>query len=404
MADHRNAIDSETDHPAQEIARGELSEILDLELSRLPTQFQTPVVLCDLEGLTHREAAQRLGIASSTLQDHLAKGRRLLRDRFVRRGVTLSLGALVASQAQHVLSEERISAISSKALLFALGKSASEICVSSLAFQTANKVTATMMKTRTLTLCCAALTLIMLFGPISALTGIGPAAGWLRADDLLFDDFTSPNPTSLNREPIRWLPDPGRLSIVDGSLHIAGAGQFSRAVTSGFDHADVSVRTLFRDGHNASPWIQARFRKNLQPADTGYFAGLLTDGTAFIGITGGNPREIVSVPTDVDPTRESVLLQFDALGDELTLYAWRADEPFPAEPTVSFDGATLLHSGEIALGIGAGNQSLAHSGNFDFVRVAPYSIPEPSTALLAGAGLAGLLYVSRRAHLPQCFS
>jgi hypothetical protein len=88
----------------------------------------------------------------------------------------------------------------------------------------------------------------------------------------------------------------------------------------------------------------------------------------------------------------------------LALYVWRPDEPFPAEPIVKYDGATLLHPGRIALGISPGNQSLAHSGSFDFVRVAPYSIPEPSTALLAGAGLAGLLYVSRRAHLPQCFS
>jgi RNA polymerase sigma factor (sigma-70 family) len=153
MADHHHALNSEADEGAKRIDREELNEILDLELSRLPERFQTPVVLCDLEGLTHREAAKRRGIASSTLQNHLAKGRQLLRERIVRRGVTLSLGAFAASQAQQAFSEEQIAAISSKATQFALGKSAAEIHVSLLAYQTATKVTATMTKTKTLTLC-----------------------------------------------------------------------------------------------------------------------------------------------------------------------------------------------------------------------------------------------------------
>jgi hypothetical protein len=95
-------------------------------------------------------------------------------------------------------------------------------------------------------------------------------------------------------------------------------------------------------------------------------------------------------------------MQFDAFGDQLALYVWRADEPFPAEPIVKYDGATLLHSGEIALGIAAGNPSLEHSGSFDFVRVAPYSIPEPTTALLASAGFLALLFAARRVHVARC--
>ncbi len=40
----------------------ELLAALDLELSRLPDSFRGPVVLCDLQGKTHHEAARILGL------------------------------------------------------------------------------------------------------------------------------------------------------------------------------------------------------------------------------------------------------------------------------------------------------------------------------------------------------
>ena len=47
---------------------------------------------CELEGKSRREAAQQLGIPEGTLSTHLARGRKRLRERLQRRGVSLGVG------------------------------------------------------------------------------------------------------------------------------------------------------------------------------------------------------------------------------------------------------------------------------------------------------------------------
>ena len=64
--------------------------ILHEEIDRLPESHRLPVVLCDLEGLTYEQAAGRLQWTVPTLYHRLAKGRKRLRDRLVRRGVTVA--------------------------------------------------------------------------------------------------------------------------------------------------------------------------------------------------------------------------------------------------------------------------------------------------------------------------
>ena len=71
----------------------DLIPILDEELSRLPDRYRAALVACELEGQSRHEAAQRLGVPEGTLSTHLARGRKLLRDRLVRRGVSLGVGA-----------------------------------------------------------------------------------------------------------------------------------------------------------------------------------------------------------------------------------------------------------------------------------------------------------------------
>src|SRR5262245_54675372 len=68
----------------------ELRPVLDEELQRLPERYRAPLILCYLEGKTRDEAAQELGAKPAALHGLLDRGRKLLRDRLTKRGLTLS--------------------------------------------------------------------------------------------------------------------------------------------------------------------------------------------------------------------------------------------------------------------------------------------------------------------------
>jgi RNA polymerase sigma factor (sigma-70 family) len=75
----------------------ELRRIVCEEVNRLPVHYRAAVVACFFEGKTHEEAAKQLGWPRGTVAGRLARARELLRNRLVRRGVTLTMGAIIAS-------------------------------------------------------------------------------------------------------------------------------------------------------------------------------------------------------------------------------------------------------------------------------------------------------------------
>ena len=86
--------------PAPDPDRAERLAILDEEIGRLPERQRAAVVLCDLEGLPHEEAARRLGCPVGTVESRLSRGRQRLRDRLVRRGLAPAAAALWAEMAR----------------------------------------------------------------------------------------------------------------------------------------------------------------------------------------------------------------------------------------------------------------------------------------------------------------
>jgi len=78
----------------------EVRSVLDEEIVRLPRKYRAPIVLCYLEGKTHEQAAKEMGWVKTTLTSRLARGRELLRQSLVSRGITLSGAALTLALAE----------------------------------------------------------------------------------------------------------------------------------------------------------------------------------------------------------------------------------------------------------------------------------------------------------------
>ena len=86
------------------VAVDDLMDVLDEELSALPVKYQAPVILCDLQGHSRKDVAQKLNLTEGTLSSRLATARKKLAARLRRRGVTVSAAALATILAESAAS------------------------------------------------------------------------------------------------------------------------------------------------------------------------------------------------------------------------------------------------------------------------------------------------------------
>jgi RNA polymerase sigma-70 factor (ECF subfamily) len=91
-----NDLEAAAADPGGGACAWEIRPMLHEELNRLPEKYRSPIVLCDIEGKSHEEAARLLDWPVGTLSGRLSRGRQLLKDRLQRRGLTASAGMLAA--------------------------------------------------------------------------------------------------------------------------------------------------------------------------------------------------------------------------------------------------------------------------------------------------------------------
>ena len=105
----------------------DLQTALHEEVNGLPARFRDPIVLCDLQEITHEQAAEQLGCPVGTVKSRLSRGRDQLRSRLIRRGLAPAAIIGIASEVQagsiawSAVSRSLVSSTAAAAMEFASG-------------------------------------------------------------------------------------------------------------------------------------------------------------------------------------------------------------------------------------------------------------------------------------------
>jgi RNA polymerase sigma factor (sigma-70 family) len=150
-------------------------DLLDQELSHLPDKYRVPIVLCDLEGRTRKEAARQLGWPEGSVSSRLARGRAMLARRLVKRGLVLSGEALAIFVSQNAASASLPAALVSltvkAATIMAAGQTAASTLISAKVAAITEGVLTSMLLTKLKTVAVVSL--------IVGVLGVGVGASFL---------------------------------------------------------------------------------------------------------------------------------------------------------------------------------------------------------------------------------
>jgi hypothetical protein len=289
-----------------------------------------------------------------------------------------------------------IQTTTTKALQFAAGKSAAEVGVSTAVATAAQGVITAMTVTKFSMIGAAALAIVLGATAIDGVNGV--LSSLARAETIFFDDFDDGN--AMDGNPANWTAVPdysdGTLDASSGdyvlrpsssnSVWIA-AGIFSPPLVLG----DVSIRAQIR-AETQNEGIGLLARGTIGSTGRAYQGGIFGDGVLYIFQNGPLPnevgRELVRTSSEFRPINEDVVLQFDVIGETLSLYAWRPGESRPPVPQLQ-TRSSLFDEGAVGVSYDPGAPGRG-SATFRYIHVADASIPEPPTAMLSAVFFAGV--------------
>lgn len=106
------------------------NSILHEELAKLPEKYRVPILLCYFEGLSHADAAKRLGWPVGTVAGRIARAKDILQSLLVRRGVVIPSAGLTALCITNGIDGAFASETARAALAFASGHGAIDVAPS----------------------------------------------------------------------------------------------------------------------------------------------------------------------------------------------------------------------------------------------------------------------------------
>jgi RNA polymerase sigma factor (sigma-70 family) len=404
--------------PEQDNHVRELQDVLDEELTALPEKYREALVLCDLEGYTREEAARKLNASPSTVGTWVDRGRRRLRDRLVRRGVTVGAGGLAAALAQcaqtaHALPPVLMNETIRIAELFLLGTGVSGVAavakITSLAQGELNNM---FLKKLSTPVGIAVLVLALILGasPLSKVVGLTLQ---VRAAQFFVDDFEDGN--IFDGNPVTWRTegppfDASINEVVNGSLVLTPPDSMppleyveSNLTANGLSFGDVSLRTRVRAQRSGSYYVGLAGRNTFRPENglvgTNVVAYMQDDGMLFLAT---NRNEVVeqlaSGPSGMDAASYDVNMQFDMSGRSVAFTVWRDGTPKPTVPQLSVATMPTYVANEGAVSM-FNVQFLTPEAKIPVEFRYFQAIPEPSSVAVGSLGAVVLLGYTFRKRL-----
>jgi RNA polymerase sigma factor (sigma-70 family) len=398
----------------------DLRDLLDEELAQLPAQLKEIVILQDLEGYSRREVAKKLGLPPGTVASQLDRGRKLLRDRLVRRGVTLGAGGLAAviaqcAAAENVLPTALIQETLRHVELFLLAGTnvSGTAAVAKITSLAQGELNTMFLKKLSTTVGILALVAALVLAALPGAETIG-VISQVRAAQFFTEDFEDGN--VFDNMPVRWRQEgpplnKGIVETQNGDLLITPPDSIPNypfvevdVLVDGLAFDDVSLRTRLRvlgTGAFAAGFLG---RHTYDPQNgllgTTMFAAIREGGRLVIGVSQNNQVniELTSVASGLNPALYDVNMQLDLRGRRAALTAWREGTMMPSAPQLIVENLPSFVANAGAVGL-LNAQSLQQNPKFPVAFRYFHVVPEPSSAAISVLGAVALASFAFRSRL-----